>query len=317
MSAFSEQINPVLSALLCSQRHAWEQGIAMEAIRAIGRDDLLYLMAKDAVLRQQPDGRAGIVGGETAATDPCSIGGPLLYIAKKKQDPDLLAGAQSLLQWAREKAPRSRDGLVYHFLDSQEIWADSIYMLPPFLAEAGFPEEAAAMVEGYFSCLQDESGLLAHRYDDATRTFINPNHWGVGNGWALCAIARIIPLLTAGACQTRMICLLRRLTDALLPWLRNDGLFHNIVDNPSTFPEVNLSQMCASVLFTAFKNKWIRHEAPYSDAAERMADAAMRALRPDGFVYPVCGAPRFDAPGTAPEGQAFFLIMKASMQQLS
>ena len=31
-----------------------------------------------------------------------------------------------------------------------------------------------------------------------------------------------------------------------------------------------------------------------------------------GLVQGVCGAPRFDRPGTAPEGQAFFLLMEAA-----
>ena len=31
-----------------------------------------------------------------------------------------------------------------------------------------------------------------------------------------------------------------------------------------------------------------------------------------GFVRNVCGAPTFDRPGVAPEGQAFFIMMEAA-----
>jgi hypothetical protein len=34
-----------------------------------------------------------------------------------------------------------------------------------------------------------------------------------------------------------------------------------------------------------------------------------------GLVQGVCGAPTFDKPGVAPEGQAFFLMMEAAYQK--
>jgi len=305
----------VLSSMLCMQRHAWEQGVAMEAVRSLGMDDLLYRMAWDSVVRQHEDGRAALVGGETVAADPCSVGGPLLYIAKKRNDPVLLAGAARLLQWARTDAPRSQDGLVYHFLGSHEIWADSIYMIPPFLAEAGYPEEAVRLTDGYFDCLLDESGLLAHRYDKISGTFVNPAHWGVGNGWALCAIVRILPFLPDKAGQIQMHGRICALLDAILPFMREDGRFHNVLDDPLTFPETNLSQMCAFAIFDGLAGEWLPSDSPYTDAALAMAGAAVSAVSQDGFVFPVCGAPRFDAPGTAPEGQAFFLLMKTAMDR--
>jgi hypothetical protein len=35
-----------------------------------------------------------------------------------------------------------------------------------------------------------------------------------------------------------------------------------------------------------------------------------------GLVQDVCGAPRFDHPGVATEGQAFFLLMEAAYRDL-
>ncbi|MBQ7486183.1 MAG: glycoside hydrolase family 88 protein [Clostridia bacterium] len=238
-SQMDELAQSVLSAMLCMQRHAWEQGLAMEAVRAMGRDGLLYRMARDAVVRQHADGRTALVGGETVATDPCSIGGPLLYIAKQRNDPELLAGASRLLRWARLDAPRSSGGLVYHFLGSREIWADSIYMLPPFLAEAGYPEEAVRLIDGYFDCLMDGSGLLAHRYNDANSTFINSAHWGIGNGWALCALVRVLSTLRTHTEWMRIRNRICALLDAILPFMCSDGRFHNVLDDPATFAEIH------------------------------------------------------------------------------
>ena len=36
-----------------------------------------------------------------------------------------------------------------------------------------------------------------------------------------------------------------------------------------------------------------------------------------GLVQGVCGAPNFDRPGTATEGQAFFLLMEAAYREMN
>jgi hypothetical protein len=46
--------------------------------------------------------------------------------------------------------------------------------------------------------------------------------------------------------------------------------------------------------------------------AERMRTAVRVRVDEDGFVQGVCGAPWFDRPGVAAEGQAFFLLMEAA-----
>ena len=48
------------------------------------------------------------------------------------------------------------------------------------------------------------------------------------------------------------------------------------------------------------------------DTAVRMRQAAHAKVDDRGFVQDVCGAPHFDSPGTAAEGQAFFLLMEAA-----
>ena len=46
---------------------------------------------------------------------------------------------------------------------------------------------------------------------------------------------------------------------------------------------------------------------PYAD---KMYEAAQREVDAYGFVHNVCGAPDFNSPGIAPEGQAFYLLME-------
>ena len=45
------------------RRHAWEQGVAAQAFLESGETDLVVVMAREAVLRQLPDGRLGMSSG--------------------------------------------------------------------------------------------------------------------------------------------------------------------------------------------------------------------------------------------------------------
>lgn len=54
----------------------------------------------------------------------------------------------------------------------------------------------------------------------------------------------------------------------------------------------------------------------YEPRAEAMRQAARAKVDGLGLVQGVCGSPTFEAPGTATEGQAFFLLMEAAAQDM-
>ncbi|RPH37296.1 glycosyl hydrolase, partial [bacterium] len=146
-------IEKVKLAMLSMQRAAWEQGVAMQAMLELGESDLVILMAKDAVLRQSQDGRLAMLGEEFALTDAASPGEAVLWAAKKTGDPVLMNGFNKMLEYVLNKAPRTKEGIIYHFTNIPQIWSDSNYMLPPFLAAAGKYEEAVRQLEGVWGFL--------------------------------------------------------------------------------------------------------------------------------------------------------------------
>ena len=48
-----------------------------------------------------------------------------------------------------------------------------------------------------------------------------------------------------------------------------------------------------------------------------MRQAARKKVDQYGLVQGVCGSPEFDHAGTAPEGQAFFILMEAARRDLN
>lgn len=311
MSHFKQAKN----ALLCMQRHSWEQGVAMQAMLETGDLPAVILMAHEAVNRQTADGRAATIGVSDGVTDPCSVGEGLLAAARVTGSASLRAGCERLLRWAEQDAPRAEDGTLYHLTGSRQMWVDSLYMLPPYLAAAGRYREALRQAQGLYQRLYDPaSGLMAHRWDEEARRLVTPVHWGVGNGWALAGLTRLQAMLPDdfSADRQRLQEMIRRLLKALRPHMRPDGLFHNVVDDPSTFVETNLSQMAAYTVYRGCIQGWL--DASMASWADTMRLAAQGKVDSFGLVQGVCGAPDFDHPGTAPEGQAFYLLMEQAHQ---
>lgn len=311
------KIEKVKLAMLSMQRATWEQGVAMQAMLESGEEELVILMAKDAVLRQSPDGRLAMLGEEFALSDACSPGEAVLWAAKKTGDETLMIGFNKLLDYIMNKAPRNKDGIIYHFTNIPQIWSDINYMLPPFLAVAGKYEEAVKQIEGAFSCLWNpDKKLLSHMWDCEKQEFARKDCWGVGNGWSAAGLTRVINLLpdSMQKQKKKLIGYVKDIIDGCLAHIREDGLFHNIVDNPDSFVETNLSQMLAYSIYRGIKSGWL--DKSYKIAADKMRTAANLKVDSLGLVQGVCGSPEFDHPGTATEGQAFFILMETAYNDL-
>src|SRR5512141_400642 len=87
-------VNRVKLAMLTMQRASWEQGVAAQALLELGEIDLVVLMAREAVVRQLPDGRLGAWTSREAVTDPAANGVPVLYAARYTGDESLKAASQ-------------------------------------------------------------------------------------------------------------------------------------------------------------------------------------------------------------------------------
>jgi unsaturated rhamnogalacturonyl hydrolase len=312
-----ERIQKVMNAMLAMQRRAWEQGVAAQALLELGETDLAVLFAKDAVVNQLKDGRLGLNEGNGPVTDPASNGEPLLYAARVTGDTRLATAAQRMLDFLMFKAPRTRQGVIFHNQIENRIWVDSFYMCPPFLAVAGQPEEAVKQLEGYRKILLGAKHLYYHIWDEDLQAFERGLLWGVGNGWTAAGMARVIKALPErmSADKQRIAGYVRELLDAALLYQRADGLFHDILDDPSTFVETNAAQMFSYAMYRGIQGGWL--DAGYRAQADRIREAVYSRVDEYGLVQGVCGAPNFNRSGTATEGQAFFLLMESAYRDLN
>ncbi|MBO0867364.1 MAG: glycoside hydrolase family 88 protein [Micromonosporaceae bacterium] len=305
----------VLTTMLAMQRYSWEQGVAANAVHDVGRYDVLLAMANDAITRQSPSGQLAYLD-EVSTVNSAANGEAVLWASRATGDPRYREAAQSQLYWLLEHAPRAPDGTLYHRSTDHQIWADTVYMVCPFLVSSGQSDAALGQIEGHRGRLFDESaGLYAAVWDEDRRVLYRPAFWGTGNGWVVAAIARIMPSLPRGPARDDLARHALRVIEAAMGFRRKDGLFHDVLNEPETFVETNFAQMLAYAIGCGVADGWLPFG--YVGMAQSLRNAAAARVDNAGLVWGACGSPDFAHPGTSVEAQAFFLMAQAAAERIT
>ena len=267
---------------------------------------------------RQVEGRFSVIKGNMPITDCASIGEAVLFSGRLTGDPIFNKGAEAMLEVIKNTEHKNEEGIIYHTQEpAKYIMSDAFYMLPPFLAAAGQFDEALKQSEGYRKYLfNKKERLYSHIWDGPNKKFIREDFWGVGNGWTAAGLTRVIKHLPDNRTEDkkRLIDYVKEVVDSCLNYICEDGLFHNVINNPETFTEVNLSQMMSYTIYRGVAAGYL--ESTYLAKAEKMRKAASEHVDHLGYVQDVCGVPNFDRPYVAPEGQAFYLLMESAAKDL-
>lgn len=314
-------IQYVKSAMLCIQRFQWEQGCAAQAILEYeGLTDEVIRLCEATIMRSVPDGRIGVMEKNQAVDDPAAIGEALILAARKTKTDHLSKAADKLYNYLKYQAPRTEDGILYHFSGNwanHQIWVDAYYMAPPFLCKYGDIDEALKQIKGYRKYLyHKDKQLLSHIWDDNKKRFGREDFWGVGNGWAISGLHRVMAMLGEDRKEDKdyLIAYIKDLINGMIRYQREDGLFHDVLDDRSTFVETNVGQMLAYTIYRGVRAEYL--DRSYLEYADKARAAAYTKVDEYGFVRGVCGMPKFNQSGVAAEGQAFFILMEAAARDL-
>lgn len=315
-----KKINLVKTAMLAVQRYPWEQGVCMQALYEIGDINTAIAMAHDAVLRQYEDGRLAAPDSPIAVTDPAANGEVVFRAYEITQDTFYLDAANRMYEYLMTRAPRTDKGIICHNTISfqegfspNQIWADAIYMAPPFIAVMGNISEAYNQIVGMYECLIDHtSGLLRHIYDSGTERFVRDKLWATGNAWALMGMGRVIDLALAqneNAIAEKLITLSKSILDAMLPYQLEDGRYHDILNDEGSFVDGASAMMCAAYIYRGVKHGWM--DEAYLTNANLTFDNMDKHIDDYGIIHGVCGCPHFVSEGTSAESMAAYLMMHA------
>ena len=313
----NELTKRVAGAMLAIQRYPWEQGVCAQAMYEAGVENVWVPMAHDAILRQKEDGRLAVINSNIAVTDPAANGEVCLRAWELTGDEFYKKGAQKMFDYLMRQAPRTPDGVIYHntvtfdeHFTPQQLWVDSAYMAPLFIAVMGDVDEAAKQLYGLFKYLQDpETKLLFHNYDVGTGKFVRHLRWATGNGWALMGIARVaIEAKKQGKLELyhELTGMGNEVLEALLRYQQPDGRFLDIVDDSASFIDGTSAMMMSVYIYRGVIEGWLgRDELPY---AEKAFEAVSGSIDRFGILHEVCGCPNFVSQGTSAEAQASYIM---------
>jgi unsaturated rhamnogalacturonyl hydrolase len=184
--------------------------------------------------------------------------------------------------------------LVRAFPHRWTLWADDLYMGISFLSRMGeltgdgtYFDDAALQVVNFHKYVFDaRAGLMKHCwYSDVNRTGVA--FWGRANGWALLAQVDLLDRLPANhRKRAQLVELLQQQILGIAQVQGSDGLWHQLLDKPDSYPETSCSAMFTYAIARSVNKGYI--DRRYASIARRGWEGVMTKIRPDGKIEGVC-----------------------------
>nr|GAT47980.1 predicted protein [Mycena chlorophos] len=325
--------------------HSWEFGTATEALLELDTPKysvfgpspfpvptldpstvpaLAYAQAKIVI----GTGANGLSNGDGAVGDPASLGVGAIMLGKTNQT--FADAAASEIEYIVGTAPRWVNGAISQRTDVAELWADWMYMAPPFIAFYAADSDNATLLEtAYVQCgLQREVLLYLSNSSEPSPAgtsssggrwehivgpqSADPGHWSTGNGWAAAGMTRVLATVMKAPVAQTASWQAQAISD-LTSWIKEildgaiaspfdltqggSGLLRNYLDDISGdghgFGEISGSSLLASV---AYRMAVLAPETFGSDSEYiAFAEGIRKTLGSDDDS----GAPHITANGTA------------------
>ncbi|KAH9002036.1 Six-hairpin glycosidase-like protein [Lactarius hatsudake] len=317
----SHQIDTVQQRLAEGATHSWELGTRAQALLELSapsfsvltpsiplppppyldsslNDTLadVFTIARNAVAALPPPPSNGsgqpLILGDSSVGDPASIGTAVLIANWTNLGGEYYAAAATAqIQYLFGPAVlKTHDGAISHVASQVQLWSDSVYMVPPFLAYYGITtgnqsmlQEAYNQVKLYRSYLRDNSagGLWQHIVLGTNGT--DSGHWSTGNAWAAAGMLRVLGTLKSSPFSRDFNNQIKDLGNwvaeihsAMYPHLQANGLFKNYADQnyANNFDDASSSALLAA---TVYRLSLLTGNKKYVRQAERTRAALFAA----------------------------------------
>ncbi|KAI0750888.1 Six-hairpin glycosidase [Daedaleopsis nitida] len=352
-----ETVAKVKANLAQIATHSWEIGTQLETLielewRALSifdsdlpppselsvTDEATDVITKATeIVNQITDTSGPLVNGDGAVGDPASLGVAVLlanWTRTNLDDHRFSSAASSQLRYLMDYAPRTQDGAISHRADQVQLWADFVYMAPPFIAYYGalqggsdganLLQLAYTQCELYRQYLADESGLWKHIVLGDSE---DNNHWGTGNAWAAAGMLRVLETIRRSPEADNMLNERLELTAWINEILTNawthqqsNGTLFNYIDQDvsTTFADTSGTALLAAVTYRmATLSGELNHISSADDAFKLIQDS----LTDDGWLLNTVDPLTFNTPSSpgvySPEGQAFVLLLQAAWRDFA
>ncbi|CAO2657044.1 Nn.00g058470.m01.CDS01 [Neocucurbitaria sp. VM-36] len=294
-----ELIDKVLDQAIASASHSWEYGTIFEALLEYRSPEYSIfntpspshpspsripedLPALEYAKRFIRVNSTTLCEGNGSSADPASLGIPALLLSNT--DASYLEAASRQLYHLVYKVPRHPNGAISHREATASLWADFVYMVPPFLAYYG-----TCTNDGAWRHIVNAEGMDA-------RLKVDPGLWSTSNGWAAAGMARVLSTLRKSLFvnETRreqrvLVGIIKDILDAAVA-LDTDvsGLLRNYLDDETWFAETSGTVLLAATVFRVVVLEPEVFGDTYSDWALRKLEVVRLCIdEKDGIVRPV------------------------------
>ncbi|KAL7423979.1 hypothetical protein Q5752_001564 [Cryptotrichosporon argae] len=267
---------------------------------------------------------------DAAAGDPASLGITMLLAdaasgGAQWNGISYGTAATDELNYLLYDVPRASNGAISHRTDEAQLWSDSVYMVPPFLAYYGaltanqtLVQAAYDQISFYRQALLQPTGLWQHIvYGSGTS---DAGAWATGNAWAAAGIIRVLATLMRSDYADAMSdqrADLQNWAEGILgsaqSYITSSGLFHNYINDSSTFEDAASAALMSSV---GLRLATLNLTDAYVDMSLTLLSAVGAHVNSSGYLTQVVNPKSFGEQGTAsPEGQAFVLLAYSAFNE--
>jgi len=227
----------------------------------------------------------------------------------KHPDPELEALCTDWADWLMHELPRTEEDGFQHVtthshdrnrlsLHENQLWIDTIFMTVLFLNRMGqdysredWTQESIRQVLLHIKYLWErESGLFYHGWTFTERSNFGKVFWCRGNSWFTAGIPIFLEQFKAplpSSVETILLDTWKAQVKALIALQGEDGLWHTVLDDGTSYTEVSGSAAIAAGILHGIRNGLL--DSSYLEYAERAVDAVLANIAADGTVLNVSG----------------------------
>ncbi|KZT63338.1 Six-hairpin glycosidase [Daedalea quercina L-15889] len=202
--------------------------------------------------------------------------------------------ASEQLEYLLTVVPRTDDGAISHRIEQVQLWADSVYMVPPFLAYYGvvtgnqsLVQEAYTQIKLYRSHLYDQTeGLWQHILMGDTN--VDTGFWSTGNAWAAAGMTRVLATIMRSQYASSMATEISDLSswimevhEGMYKYLDSEtSLFHNYAnetqstDTGHSFLDASSTTLLASTVYRLALLQGVHTHVPDAEKSRKALSAS-------------------------------------------
>ncbi|WVQ75720.1 hypothetical protein IAR50_005350 [Cryptococcus sp. DSM 104548] len=342
--------------------HSWENGTKAQAIlestypslsifsplsplplpSSLASSDVSEILSiAQVTLQQRPATNTSVEarGGSTllqddAAGDPASLGVAVLLANASSGDAQVDGvgygeAAEAELNYLLYDVPRTSAGAISHRADQTQLWADSVYMVPPFLAYYGALQSNVSLLQTaytqislYRDALKQDSGLWKHILNQDGKGTKDEGVWATGNGWAMAGMLRVWATFYWSGFKDELSSQMSDLENwideiftASTPYISSQGIFHNYITDNTSFLDSSSSALYAAV---GLRLQTLNITSSHVNTSLTLLSSASSYINSTGYltqtVNPLDFTHQAEDEGS-PEGQSFVVMAYAAHEE--